>query len=101
MERDAPGLGGEAEAESPMSLAKAHDLWRRYVNPDMAGLLETLGFARCFVRGEGAALFDEDGGEPAVSSSATVRVGPLGWPSQADRAPDYPSALSRMFDRTA
>jgi acetylornithine/succinyldiaminopimelate/putrescine aminotransferase len=46
-----------------MSLAKAHDLWRRYVNPDMVGLLETLGFARRFVRGDGAALFDEDGRE--------------------------------------
>ncbi|MHC4249382.1 MAG: aspartate aminotransferase family protein [Planctomycetota bacterium] len=46
-----------------MSLARSHDLWRRYVNPDLVGLLETLGFARDFVRGEGATLFDREGRE--------------------------------------
>ena len=44
-----------------MSRAAAHELWRRYVNPDLVDLLETFDFGRRFVRAEGASLFDEEG----------------------------------------
>lgn len=44
-----------------MSRAEAHDLWRRYVNPDFVDLLEAFGFGRRFVRAEGASLLDEKG----------------------------------------
>ena len=33
-----------------MSRAHAHDLWRRFLNPDYVGLLEALDFGRAFVR---------------------------------------------------
>jgi acetylornithine/succinyldiaminopimelate/putrescine aminotransferase len=44
-----------------VSRATAHDLWRRFVNPDFVELLEALGFGRCFVRAEGARLTDDAG----------------------------------------
>ena len=46
-----------------MSRAHAHDLWRRFLNPDYVGLLEALDFGRAFVRAEGARLWDESGRE--------------------------------------
>ncbi len=33
-----------------MSRDEAHDLWRRYVNPDLVDLLEEFDFERRFVR---------------------------------------------------
>lgn len=38
-----------------------HDLWRQFVNPDYIDLLESFDFGRCFVRAEGASLFEENG----------------------------------------
>jgi len=44
-----------------LSRDEAHDLWRRYVNPDHVELLEALDFGRRFVRAEGTKLYDESG----------------------------------------
>lgn len=42
---------------------RAHDLWRRHVNPDHARLLEVFDFGRCFVGARGTRLVDEEGRE--------------------------------------
>lgn len=44
-----------------MSRDLAHDLWRRFVNPDLVNLLETFDFGRCFTRAEGTCLCDDQG----------------------------------------
>ncbi len=41
---------------------EAYDLHRRYLNPQLARVLTTLGFDRTYVRGEGAYLIDDQGG---------------------------------------
>lgn len=46
-----------------MSRAEAHDLWRRFVNPDLVDLLEAFGFGRQYVRARGTKLYDETGRE--------------------------------------
>jgi putrescine aminotransferase len=46
-----------------MSRKEAHDLWRKYVNPDMVSLLEAFDFGREFVRAQGTKLYDEAGRE--------------------------------------
>jgi acetylornithine/succinyldiaminopimelate/putrescine aminotransferase len=46
-----------------MSRARAHDLWKRFVNPDFVRLLEALGFGRRFVKTAGTKLYDETGRE--------------------------------------
>lgn len=46
-----------------MSRKEAHDLWRKYVNPDMVGLPEAFDFGRKFVRAQGTKLYDEAGRE--------------------------------------
>jgi ornithine--oxo-acid transaminase len=41
---------------------EAYDLHRRFLNPQLANVLTTLGFDRTYVRGEGAYLLDDGGG---------------------------------------
>jgi len=43
-------------------------LHARYVNPQMARLLKTIGFDRDYVRGEGCYLFDAEAGATSTSS---------------------------------
>ncbi len=44
-----------------MTGSTAHDLWRRYLNPDFVDLLEAFDFGRRFVRAEGTRLYDDTG----------------------------------------
>lgn len=46
-----------------MNRNQAHDLYRRYVNPDFVKLLEALDFGRCYVRAVGTRLWDDRGRE--------------------------------------
>ncbi|MCY3019806.1 MAG: aminotransferase class III-fold pyridoxal phosphate-dependent enzyme, partial [Planctomycetota bacterium] len=46
-----------------MSRTKAHDLYRRFVEPGFVELLEALEFGRCFVRASGTRLWDDTGRE--------------------------------------
>ena len=41
---------------------EAYPLHERYLNPQLAKVLTTLGFDRTYVRGEGAYLIDDRGG---------------------------------------
>jgi len=46
-----------------MSRREAHELWRKYVNPDIVNLLEAFDYGRQFVRALGTKLYDDTGRE--------------------------------------
>jgi ornithine--oxo-acid transaminase len=57
-----PGLLAEHQGEGA-------DRWRAYLNPQMAGMLQVIGFSRTWVRGEGAWVWD-DAGDPYLDLMA-------------------------------
>ena len=40
---------------------KGHDLFAKYLNPQLVKVLRTIGFDRNYVRAEGAYLYDDKG----------------------------------------
>ena len=46
-----------------MSREQAHQLWRRFINPDYVELLEAFDFGQRFVRAQGTRIYDDTGRE--------------------------------------
>lgn len=53
----------DVNATLEMNRGKGHDLFREYVNPQLARVLRTIGFDRNYTRGAGAYLWDDQGNQ--------------------------------------
>lgn len=75
---DASSAASEHAADPASRLTESEgECFRRYVNPQLAELLGSLAMDKCFVRGSGSELFDEDGTPylDAVSGYGAVPFG--------------------------
>src|SRR5262249_31632363 len=97
-----PSMGFDLKAELDAVSGQGYDLHTKYLNPQLPRTLQTTGFDKVYVRGEGAYLYDEAGNAYADFLSgfgvfATGRSHPVIKKALAD-ALDMDFAAWTQFD---